>query len=167
MDATSDVLTRRCTTSKFIMRYIVIALIVLPMLVFLMEKNHFDAAIEYAQQNSYFDSKVKRKVNDTVGNSVKHHFLDGFTLIIQTYQRTDLLMKLLNHYSTFPKLRKIIVVWNNIGVKPPAKDWQKHAPHPVPVVFIPQDKNTIRNRLKPFKEIQTEGPLARYNSNEK
>ena len=159
MGDTSDALIHRCTifTSKITTRYIVITFIVLTMLVFLLEKNHFD-------KNSYFDSKVKGKVNAAVENRVKY---DGFTLIIQTYRRTDLLMRLLKHYSTMPRLHKIIVVWNNVGVKPPVEDWEKHAPHPVPVVFLPQDKNTIRNRFKPFKEIETEGPLARYDSNEK
>ena len=150
-----DKSTRRCT-SKITRTHFVITFIVLTMLVFLLEENYFDATM-YMQQN---------KVNATVGNCVKHHFLDGFTLIIQTYRRTDLLMKQLEHYSTFPRLHKIIVVWNNIGVKPPVEDWKKLVPHSVPVVFLPQDNNTIRNRFKPFKEIETEGPLARYDSNE-
>ena len=169
MDDTSGVPTHRCHSIIFtskIIRYIIITFIVLTVLVFLLKKNHFDAAIEYIQQNSNFYGKVKGQiyqndVNTTVGNCGVKHFLDGFTLIMQTYRRTDLLMRLLKHYSTMPRLHKIIVVWNNIGVKPPVKDWKKHAPHPVPVVFLPQDKNTIRNRLKSFKEIETEGLLAR------
>ena len=170
MDDTLDVPTRRCRSIIFtskIIRYIVITFTVLTVLVFLVKrKNHFDAAIEYIQQNSNFYDKVKgqiyQNVNTTVENcAVKHHFLDGFTLIMQTYRRTDLLMRLLKHYSMMPRLHKIIVVWNNVGVKPPVEDWEKHAPHPVPVVFLPQGKNTIRNRLKPFKEIETEGLLAR------
>ena len=188
MDETSDVVTRKCTifTSKIIRRYIVITFIVLTVLVFLLKKTrHLDAAVEYINinQHSNVDTKVTEPVyqsNPTVENcvhnhddaklnvehEVKHHFLEGFTLIIQTYRRTDLLMRQLRHYSTMQRLHKIIVVWNNIGVKPPVEDWEKHAPHPVPVVFLAQEKNTIRNRLKPFKEIETKGSLARYDCNE-
>ena len=156
----------------------------LTVLVFLLKKSHhLDAAVEYINQHSIVDSKVKEpiyqsRVNSIAGNcvhnhgdaklnaGVKHNFLEGFTLIIQTYRRNDLLMRQLRHYSTFPRLHKIIVVWNNVGVKPPVEDWDKNATHSVPVVFLPQDKNTIRNRLKSFKEIETEGLLARYDSNE-
>ena len=73
------------------------------------------------------------------------------------YNRTDILMKLLNHYSAVPRLDKIIVVWNNIDEQPPFEVWIKYAPHPVPVLFLRQDENKMRNRLKPFKQIETKG----------
>ena len=43
---------------------------------------------------------------------------------------------------------------NNLA---PLEVWIKYAPHPVPVLFLQQDENKMRNRLKPFKQIETKG----------
>lgn len=80
-----------------------------------------------------------------------------FTVIIQTYNRTDILLKLLNHYQAVPHLQRIIIVWNNIGEQTPLKLWNSLGPHPVPVVFKEQASNQMRNRLQPFPEIYTDG----------
>ncbi|XP_071346530.1 exostosin-like 2 [Trachinotus anak] len=80
---------------------------------------------------------------------------DKFTIIIQTYNRTDILLKLLNHYQAVPHLQQIIIVWNNIGEQTPLKLWNSLGPHPVPVVFKEQTSNRMRNRLQPFPEIDT------------
>lgn len=85
-----------------------------------------------------------------------------FTLILQTFNRSDLLMKLLNHYSGVHLLSRIIVVWNNMGELPPVDMWRKYEPHPVPVHFIQQEKNRMQNRLQPFSEIDTEGTVYAY-----
>lgn len=92
------------------------------------------------------------------------HRLDGgdseeekFTIIIQTYNRTDLLLKLLNHYQAVPHLQRIIIVWNNKGEQTPQKLWNSLGPHPVPIVFKEQISNRMRNRLQSFPEIDTEG----------
>ncbi|POI32213.1 hypothetical protein CIB84_004036 [Bambusicola thoracicus] len=85
--------------------------------------------------------------------------LDSFTLIMQTYNRTDLLLKLLNHYQAIPHLHKVIVVWNNIGEKMPEEVWNSLGPHPVPVVFKAQSVNHMRNRLQNFPELETEAVL--------
>lgn len=83
--------------------------------------------------------------------------LDSFTLIMQTYNRTDLLLKLLNHYQAIPHLHKVIVVWNNVGEKMPEEMWNSLGPHPVPVIFKAQSVNHMRNRLQNFPELETEG----------
>lgn len=80
-----------------------------------------------------------------------------FTVIIQTYNRTDILLKLLNHYQAVPRVRQIIIVWNNVGEQTPLKLWNSFGPHPVPVVFKEQSSNRMRNRLQPFREIDTDG----------
>ncbi|XP_070700487.1 exostosin-like 2 [Pempheris klunzingeri] len=82
-----------------------------------------------------------------------------FTIIIQTYNRTDILLKLLNHYQAVPHLRRIIIVWNNIAEQTPLKLWNSLGPHPVPVVFKVQTSNQMRNRLQPFPEIDTDAVL--------
>lgn len=80
-----------------------------------------------------------------------------FTIVIQTYNRTDILLKLLNHYQAVPHLQQIIIVWNNIGKQTPLKLWKSLQPHPVPVVFKEQASNLMRNRLQAFPEIDTDG----------
>ncbi|XP_025923119.1 exostosin-like 2 isoform X4 [Apteryx rowi] len=85
--------------------------------------------------------------------------LDSFTLIMQTYNRTDLLLKLLNHYQAIPHLHKVIVVWNNVGEKIPEEMWNSLGPHPVPVVFKVQTVNRMRNRLQNFPELETKAVL--------
>uniref|UniRef100_A0A8C8YUF4 Exostosin-like 2 n=1 Tax=Prolemur simus TaxID=1328070 RepID=A0A8C8YUF4_PROSS len=81
--------------------------------------------------------------------------LDSFTLIMQTYNRTDLLLRLLNHYQAVPHLHKVIVVWNNIGEKGPDELWNSLGPHPIPVIFKQQTANRMRNRLQVFPELET------------
>ncbi|XP_061878819.1 exostosin-like 2 [Entelurus aequoreus] len=83
-----------------------------------------------------------------------------FTVIIQTYNRTDILLKLLNHYQALPHLQRIIIVWNNMGEKPPLELWDSLAPHPVPVLFKQQTSNRMHNRLHPFPEIDTDAVLV-------
>uniref|UniRef100_A0AAV2JSI9 Glycosyl transferase 64 domain-containing protein n=1 Tax=Knipowitschia caucasica TaxID=637954 RepID=A0AAV2JSI9_KNICA len=82
-----------------------------------------------------------------------------FTIIMQTYNRTDILLKLLNHCQAMPHLHKIIIVWNNIGKPPPQKLWDSLGPHPIPIIFKPQNNNLMRNRLQPFPEIETDAVL--------
>lgn len=84
---------------------------------------------------------------------------NDFTIVIQTFNRTDILLKLLNHYQAVPHLRQIVIVWNNIEKLPPRQVWDSLGPHPVPVVFKEQNVNLMRNRLQPFTEIDTDGSL--------
>ncbi|XP_056384001.1 exostosin-like 2 [Hyla sarda] len=84
---------------------------------------------------------------------------DSFTLVMQTYNRTDLLLKMLNHYQAVPQLHRVIVVWNNVGQDPPQELWDSLGPHPVPVFFKKQAVNLMRNRLQNFLEIETKAVL--------
>eukprot|EP00118_Oscarella_pearsei_P014089 m.118686 g.118686 ORF g.118686 m.118686 type:complete len:336 (+) comp37656_c0_seq3:57-1064(+) len=82
-----------------------------------------------------------------------------FTVILQTFNRTDLLLKLLHHYSAVHSVDRIIVVWNNVGQSPPADLWKSFEPHPVPVDFLSQSSNRMRNRLQDFPHIRTNAVL--------
>lgn len=82
---------------------------------------------------------------------------DSFTLIMQSFNRTDLLLKMLNHYQAMPQLHSIVVVWNNVGQDTPQELWESLGPHPVSVYFKKQSVNLMRNRLQNFPEIQTQG----------
>uniref|UniRef100_A0A8C5QCI1 Exostosin-like 2 n=1 Tax=Leptobrachium leishanense TaxID=445787 RepID=A0A8C5QCI1_9ANUR len=84
---------------------------------------------------------------------------EHFTLIMQTYNRTDLLLKMLNHYQAVPHISCIVVVWNNVGQDPPTDIWESLGPHPVPVFFKKQSVNLMRNRLQNFPEIKTQAVL--------
>ena len=175
----SDTLMRTCRicfASQISTRYIVYIIIAFTVFTLLLEKSHLDAMRRLQNtrtsdsQRRSFDSELEERlrqfyesnVNATVrnihkDNDMKDHSADRFTLILQTFNRTDILMKLLNHYSAMPNLDKIIVVWNNIEEQPPLEVWLKLSPHPVPVLFLRQDDNKMRNRLKPFKQIETKG----------
>lgn len=82
---------------------------------------------------------------------------DSFSIVILTYNRTDLLLRLLNHYSAMPHLERIIVVWNCQEMAPPVEEWAQLGPHPVPVEFKVQQENRLRNRLQIFPEIENSG----------
>ncbi|XP_063077460.1 exostosin-like 2 isoform X2 [Engraulis encrasicolus] len=88
------------------------------------------------------------------------HPEDSFTIVMETYKRTDILLKLLRHYQLVPRLKQIVVVWNNVGERPPSQMWESGAgPHRVPVFFKEQTRNLVRNRMLPFPEIDTEAVL--------
>lgn len=91
------------------------------------------------------------------GGGVTEDEQQRFTIVIQTYNRTDVLLKLLNHYQAVPRLHRIVIVWNNIGTRTPLELWNSLQPHPVPVIFKEQTSNLMRNRLQPFPEIGTDG----------
>ena len=175
----SNALTHMCRmffTSQVSARYIVYVIVLFVIVMLLLEKRHLDAINHVQQQNTrpgdgdvdkeleeqlrrFYLSNINATVNNNGYNKVKD--FERFTLILQTYNRTDILMKLLNHYCAVPRLDKIIVVWNNIDEQPPFDVWIKYAPHPVPVLFLRQDENKMRNRLKPFKQIETKGIIMK------
>ena len=82
---------------------------------------------------------------------------EKFTLLMLTFNRTDLMLRLLNHYSAMRHLDRIVVVWNNVDELPPVELWTSLEPHPVPVLFLPQSENKIQNRLQGFPQIATKG----------
>ena len=79
---------------------------------------------------------------------------EKFTLLMQTFDRTDLLLRLLKYFVQIPELDRVLIVWNNIGVTPPYEVVQDYA---VEIVFLKQSVNKMRNRLQNFPEIRTEG----------
>jgi len=84
---------------------------------------------------------------------------EHFTLVIQSFNRTDLLFRLINHYMSTPSLSKIIVVWNNLEMEAPWEEFEELEPLPVPVVFLTQKTNSLNNRFKAYTEIDTEGVI--------
>lgn len=75
-------------------------------------------------------------------------------MIIQTYNRTDILPKVLTHYcGMVPTLKLIILVWNNVNVKPPTDLWRDLCP----IKVLTQKRNKMRNRLQNFPEMEGKG----------
>ena len=89
---------------------------------------------------------------------------EAFSIILQTYNRSDILFRMLNHYCAMGGLDRIVVVWNNVNATPPVEEWERLGPHPVPVRFVIQQQNKVRNRLQPFPEIQTSGDIYSYSN---
>ena len=169
---------RVCFTSQISSRYIIYIIVMCTVLILLLEKTHLDNINnqqQQQQQNLYreqasnmadreLQEQIRQFYQTSNVDTTLHNITEQnrFTLILQTYNRTDILVRLLNHYSAVTRLDKIIVVWNNIDELPPFELWMKFAPHPVPVVFLRQEENKMRNRLKPFSEIETEGIMCVY-----
>ncbi|XP_057712462.1 exostosin-like 2 isoform X1 [Corythoichthys intestinalis] len=84
---------------------------------------------------------------------------EGFTLIIQTYKRDDILLKVLERCLAVPQLQKIIIVWNNVEERPTQKLRESLAHHSTAIVFLEQKINSMQNRLQPFSEIHTDAVL--------
>ncbi|KAJ8011178.1 hypothetical protein DPEC_G00055470 [Dallia pectoralis] len=103
---------------------------------------------------------LRRRANAVPGRETEPVSDTGaFTVVMQTFNRTDVLLRVLNHYQAVPHLQRIIIVWNNVGEAPPRALWDSLGPHPVPVVFKEQQVNSMRNRLQPFVEIRTDAVL--------
>lgn len=81
----------------------------------------------------------------------------GFTAVILTYNRVDMLFLLMKALDKVPSLAKLIVVWNNPYSHPHPNNW------PVldkPWTLIQTKTNRLTNRFYPFKEIETEAVMA-------
>ncbi|XP_057713827.1 exostosin-like 2 [Corythoichthys intestinalis] len=81
---------------------------------------------------------------------------DSFTLIIQTYKRDDVLLKVLERCLAVPELQKILIVWNNVKERPTQKLRDSLSRYSTAIVFMEQKINSMQNRVQPFSEIQTD-----------
>ena len=101
--------------------------------------------------------------DDHPHSSISNNPLIGdanFTLVIQTYQRNDLLHRLLTHYCKYEAVDRIIVVWNNMNETVP--DFLHYIPCGPQLFYLEQVENTIRNRFQPFSQIRTEGGWSEF-----
>ncbi|XP_005097141.1 exostosin-2 [Aplysia californica] len=82
----------------------------------------------------------------------------GFTAVILTYDRVDSLFQVVRQVGKVPSLAKVIVVWNNQEIQPPAMSKWPNIGKPIKVI---QTKfNRLSNRFFPYDEIETECILA-------
>ena len=56
--------------------------------------------------------------------------------------------RIVQRYTDFEYLRSIVVVWNNVNVKPPTlnQTWFR-----IPVTIVKQAKKSMNNRFKPSR----------------
>lgn len=120
-----------------------------------------DAPAYSSQQLCSCNSSIKeqRQSSRYPFRSFKDGVTDTFSIVILTYNRSDLLLRLLNHYSAMANLERIVVVWNakETAFPAPEEEWVQLGPHPVPVEFKVQTDNKLRNRLQVFPEIESSG----------
>lgn len=82
---------------------------------------------------------------------------EQFTVVMLTYERSDVLIKAITRLKGLPYLNKVLVVWNNPA--PPSENlgWPEIG---VPVVVVKMSKNSLNNRFLPFQAIETEAVLS-------
>ncbi|XP_076544829.1 exostosin glycosyltransferase sotv isoform X1 [Osmia lignaria lignaria] len=82
----------------------------------------------------------------------------GFTAVILTYDRLELLFLLINKLVKVPSLSKVLVIWNNQHKDPPhSSRWPKLNK---PLKVIQTKENKLSNRFYPYDEIETEAVLS-------
>lgn len=81
---------------------------------------------------------------------------EGFTMIMLTYKRVKVLSKLLLHYCKVRSIRKILVIWNDVGSQIPQDILALVKQCDVTLEFIQEKENKLTNRFKPRPEIETE-----------
>lgn len=81
---------------------------------------------------------------------------EGFTMIMLTYKRVKVLSKLLLHYCKARSLRKILVIWNDVGSQIPQEILALVKQCEITLEFIQEKENKLTNRFKPRPEIETE-----------
>ena len=83
---------------------------------------------------------------------------DGFTAVILTYDRLESLYQVIKSVADTPSLTKILVIWNNQNIAPPALSEFPSVNKPIHV--IQTKANLLTNRFYPFEEISTEAVLS-------
>ena len=88
---------------------------------------------------------------------------EKYTIVVMTYKRDDLLKRFLKHYNqkSFPELKKIVVIWNNIGVPLYEKEFVSSISNAAPITFIKPKTNTLRSKMTPHPEVTTNGEEVR------
>ena len=81
----------------------------------------------------------------------------GFTAVILTYNRVEMLFILMKELEKVPSLSKIIIVWNN----PYSNPYENQFPDIKKAwKLIKMKTNSLTNRFYPFKYIETEAVMA-------
>ncbi|CAG2185009.1 EXTL3 [Mytilus edulis] len=82
---------------------------------------------------------------------------EQFTLVMLTYERSNVLITALQRLKGLPFLNKAVVVWNNPAPPTPDLKWPDIG---VPIHVIKTTKNSLNNRFLPYDVIETEAILS-------
>ncbi|GAA5852127.1 hypothetical protein JCM8547_000166 [Rhodosporidiobolus lusitaniae] len=89
---------------------------------------------------------------DAIPHGVEHvTSFDKCTLMLTVYSRTTTFTERLDYYQHLDKVGQIVVVWNNLNVPPPQTVFTNYS---VPVLVVPQKRNSLNNRFFPHEGIQ-------------
>jgi hypothetical protein len=83
-----------------------------------------------------------------------------FTVIMQTYDRDEILVQLVNHYAKSALIDRFVIVWNDINRKPDFADdtWQLQPGQELHV--FEQEKNSMNNRFNlPQEFVRTDAVI--------
>ncbi|KAK3260659.1 hypothetical protein CYMTET_30395 [Cymbomonas tetramitiformis] len=83
------------------------------------------------------------------------------TLILMTGGRTsmDVISQLVDHYSTMPIMKEVLLVWNDVDTEPPwwlTQETASDAPTQNVVRVLKMERNTLLNRYGQYEQISTE-----------
>jgi hypothetical protein len=82
--------------------------------------------------------------------------LEGFTMILLTYKRVKMLSRLLSHYCQVKKLKKILVIWNDVDSAIPHHILELNNSCQTRLEFVQEKENKLTNRFKPRQQIETD-----------
>jgi hypothetical protein len=100
-------------------------------------------------QVSFVVSDEMLRGRNTLSNMLNN---EKFTLYMITYDRDELMLKLVQHYSKSNLVDKIVISWNNIDRKPPSPDVFNSEK---PVYIIEETEDSLNNRYRPHPDIIT------------
>ncbi|KAK9700027.1 hypothetical protein RND81_08G212200 [Saponaria officinalis] len=91
-------------------------------------------------------------------------FRKGYTLLINTWKRNDLLKKSISHYAECPRLDSVHIVWSEPD--PPSESLSKYLErvihknrkngHEIEVMFDINKEDSLNNRFKENKDLKTD-----------
>lgn len=81
---------------------------------------------------------------------------EGCTMVMLTYRRQKLLPRILRHYCQVVSLKKILVVWNDVGTAVPQALLNLTKECAVKLQFVLSEENKLTNRYLPRSEIETD-----------
>lgn len=83
---------------------------------------------------------------------------EQFTVVLLTYERTQMLLKTLERFRGMPYVNKYLIVWNSVN-RPPTADiaWPDMG---APLVVLNVKRNSLNNRFLPFDQIETDAILS-------
>lgn len=84
-----------------------------------------------------------------------HSTFKRVTVVMNTFDRFVLMKMLVGHYARMDVVEKIVLVWNNLKVAPPPRDFWGDAAVADKVSVATQNFDSLNNRFRPNQHIYT------------